>query len=274
MVRLIWGCDISDYPSPPGPVSPPGTALVSGAAGGIGRAVTAVLLRAGYAVGALDTTAAGLDSLVADQAPTDRDRVLPLVADVRQRAEVDASIEKLVATFGEPTAVVLGAGVIRPGQLPEISTTDWQWHLDVNATGTFHLLQAVAPLLTTGSSVVLIGSNAASVPRFGMGAYAASKAAAEALVRCAALEFAASGVRCNIVEPGSTDTKMQRDLWPDPVVGQAAAIDGDPATYRLGIPLGRIADPADVAELVAFLLSDRARQMTLQTVRVDGGASL
>ena len=247
---------------------------MTGAAGGIGRALTAALVRDGYAVGALDADAAGLDELLAAYPLGERGRVLPLLADVRQRSEVEAAVEKLAATFGEPTAVALGSGVLRPGKLDDVTEDDWAWHLAVNATGTFHLLQAVTPRLTTGSAIVLIGSNAASVPRVGMSAYAASKAAAGTLVRCAGLELAARGIRCNVIEPGSTDTKMQRDLWPDPELGRAAAIDGDPAGFRIGIPLGRIADPADVAELAAFLLSDRARHVTLQTVRVDGGASL
>lgn len=249
-------------------------ALVTGAAGGIGRALTAMLVRDGFAVGALDNDAASLDELMTAYPLADRDRVLPLVADVRERTEVEAAVEKLAATFGEPTAVALGSGVLRPARLEAVDEADWAWHLAVNATGTFHLLQTVTPRLTAGSSIVLIGSNAASVPRVGMAAYAASKAAAEALVRCAALELAARGIRCNVIEPGSTDTNMQRDLWPDPEIGRASAIVGDPASFRVGIPLGRIADPEDVAELAVFLLSDRARHVTLQTIRVDGGASL
>jgi 2,3-dihydro-2,3-dihydroxybenzoate dehydrogenase len=105
-------------------------------------------------------------------------------------------------------------------------------------------------------------------------AYAASKAATSALARCAGLELAARGIRCNVVEPGSTDTAMQRDLWADPQVGRRTALKGDPSTYRVGIPLGRIADPDDVAEVVCFLLSDAARHVTLQQLYVDGGASL
>ena len=247
---------------------------MTGAAGGIGRAVVSALLRDGHRVGALDSSEPGLAELVRGLAPEDLDRVLPLRADVRQRGEVETAVEKLAAAFGDPTAVVLGSGVLRPGRLEDIEAADWAWHLAVNATGTFHLLQTVASRLTEGSSLVLIGSNAASVPRIGMGAYAASKAAAEALVRCAALELAARGIRCNVIEPGSTDTKMQRDLWPDPQAGRVAVIHGDLASFRVGIPLGRIADPADVAEMAAFLVSDRARQVTLQTVRVDGGATL
>lgn len=106
-----------------------------------------------------------------------------------------------------------------------------------------------------------------------MAAYAASKAAAAMFTKCLGLELARSGVRCNVVAPGSTDTAMQRALWTGSDAGQRV-IDGDPATYRTGIPLGRIAAPEDIADAVAFLASDRARHITMQELYVDGGATL
>ena len=106
-----------------------------------------------------------------------------------------------------------------------------------------------------------------------MAAYAASKAAATMLIRCLGLELAAAGVRCNVVSPGSTDTAMHEALWAD---GSAAhrSIAGSPEHFRVGIPLGRIASPADVADAVLFLASDRARHITMQDLLADGGASL
>lgn len=106
-----------------------------------------------------------------------------------------------------------------------------------------------------------------------MAAYAASKAATAMFVRCLGLELARSGVRCNLVSPGSTDTEMQRSLWRDDAAEQRV-VDGDPASYRVGIPLGRIADPEDIAEAVVFLAGDRARHITMQDLYVDGGATL
>ncbi|MGH3239893.1 MAG: SDR family oxidoreductase, partial [Spirillospora sp.] len=106
------------------------------------------------------------------------------------------------------------------------------------------------------------------VPRGGMAAYAASKAAAAHLTRCLGLEMAPHGVRCNIVSPGSTDTPMLRAL------GAGDVIAGDAAAFRTGIPLGRIAAPADIAEAVLFLLSERARHITMHELYVDGGAAL
>ncbi|CAM5269450.1 2,3-dihydro-2,3-dihydroxybenzoate dehydrogenase OS=Streptomyces microflavus OX=1919 GN=dhbA_1 PE=3 SV=1 [Streptomyces microflavus] len=145
----------------------------------------------------------------------------------------------------------------------------------MNTTGVFHVSQSVAPLMVTRKSgcIVTVGSNAAGIPRTGMAAYAASKAAAAMFTRCLGLELPRSGVRCDIVAPGSTDTAMQRALWTDPGA-EARVIDGNPSTSRTGIPLGRIAEPADIADAVAFLASDRARHITLQELYVDGGATL
>ena len=122
-------------------------------------------------------------------------------------------------------------------------------------------------------SIVAVGSNAASAPRTGMAAYAASKAAATQYLRCLALELAPFGVRCNIVSPGSTDTAMQRAFAHDEAA-RGRILRGDGERFRLGIPLGRIADPCDVADTICFLLSDRARHVTLHDLRVDGGATL
>ncbi|WP_435106946.1 SDR family oxidoreductase, partial [Arhodomonas sp. AD133] len=90
---------------------------------------------------------------------------------------------------------------------------------------------------------------------------------------CLGLELAGYGIRCNVVSPGSTDTPMQRALWTDER-GGAAAVAGDLTRHRLGIPLGRLARPEDVAEAVAFLLSEQAAHITLQDIQVDGGATL
>lgn len=231
------------------------------------------LARQGAALSLLDRDSRGLEDTSAAVVAAGAPAPLAVAVDVSNRVALADALER-AADAGALDGLVSAAGILEPAGLAETSEESWQRHFAVNTTGVFHLLQEGAPRLRDGGAIVVISSNAARVPRLGMLAYAASKAAASALTRCAGLELAARGVRCNVVEPGSTDTAMLRELWADPGAGPAGTIGGDPATFRVGIPLGRIAAPEDVAAVVCFLLSDAARQVTLQQVFVDGGASL
>ncbi|MFD4668809.1 SDR family oxidoreductase [Lentzea sp. NPDC058450] len=256
------------------PSSPP-VALVTGAAGGIGRATALALAAEGSAVAVLDRPGTDLKSTVSALEAAGAD-VLPVEADVTVAAEVDAAVALVQDALGPLTQLASVAGVLRTGVLLDTTDDDWALQMAVNATGPFHCLRAAGRVMAAngGGSVAVVSSNAAVVPRQNMLAYAASKAAATALTRCAGLELAEHGVRCNVVLPGSTDTAMLRSLWPDPELGIQASLNGVPESYRVGIPLRRVGTAQDVADLIAFLLSDRSSQITLQTIAVDGGASL
>lgn len=248
-----------------------GVALVTGAASGIGRAVCAMLIEAGASVAALDKDRAGLESL-AEQLG---ERAHTAHADVTSEQDLAAAVRGAEARLGPITMLVYAAGVLTPGELldPGLELGALRHAFAVHVEGLWHALRAVAPGMKArrAGSIVAITSNAASTPRVGLGAYAASKAAAAALLRCCALELAPHGVRCNVVSPGSTDTPMLSQLLggADP----SAVVHGDPARFRVGIPLGRIASPADVAAAVLFLLSPAARHVTAHDLRVDGGAT-
>ena len=255
-------------------VVPHTTVLVTGAASGIGAAVSDLLASAGTSLHLLDRDEHGARATVRRALELGAPSARAHVVDVSDPTAVARAFEQAAADRGGLDGVVSAAGVLRPGGLTEVTDDAWTEHLAVNAGGVLHVLRGAAEHVVDGGSVVVVSSNAARVPRTGMIAYAASKAAASAATRCAGLELAARGVRCNVVEPGSTDTPMQAALWPDREAGRRAALEGDPASYRVGIPLGRVADPTDVAHTVAFLLSDAARHVTLQQLFVDGGASL
>ncbi|WP_432585087.1 2,3-dihydro-2,3-dihydroxybenzoate dehydrogenase [Streptomyces sp. HD1123-B1] len=267
-------------------------ALVTGAGQGIGAAVARALAADGAHVAATDRAVDGVRALAAAHggpsgevaalagesapvSPAVGGAITPYAMDVTDRAAVDAVVETVETRHGPLDILVNVAGVLRPGSAAQLADEDWEATFAVNATGVLHTSRAVASRMAargTGS-IVTVGSNAAGIPRTGMAAYAASKAAATMYTKCLGLELARSGVRCNVVAPGSTDTAMQRALWQD-TEAPRRIIDGDPATYRTGIPLGRIADPSDIAEAVLFLASDRARHITMQELYVDGGATL
>ncbi|UFM66011.1 SDR family oxidoreductase [Paracoccus sp. MA] len=245
------------------------TAIVTGAAGGIGRAVVAALLDAGATVVASDTESA----LAANPVAGAENRAL----DVRDGDAVEALVAEVEAAHGPLGLGVHAAGVLGIGPLLDIAPEEWERVMGVNARGTFNVTRAFgrAMVRNGGGAIVAVSSNAAGIPRLNMGAYAASKAAATMLVRCLGLELAAQGVRCNIVAPGSTLTPMQTGMWTeDGGAGERAVIEGSLEAYRTGIPLKKLATPEDIAGAVMFMLSDQAGHVTMADLYVDGGATL
>ncbi|WP_080039232.1 2,3-dihydro-2,3-dihydroxybenzoate dehydrogenase [[Actinomadura] parvosata] len=247
------------------------TALVTGAAGGIGTAITTALARAGAVVVALDHDGERAHELAAGLTTAGHTASAHRL-DVTDPAAVNAVLATAVAEHGPPRLLVNVAGLLHHGPVTDFSDADWHRLFSVNVDGVFHLCRAVARQMIPHrqGAIVTITSNAASVPRLGLAAYAASKAAATMFTRCLGLELAGFGIRCNVIAPGSTDTPMLRQAGHDP----ASAIAGVPEQFRLGIPLRRIATPADVAAAALFLLSEHARHITMQTLHLDGGASL
>ncbi|KQB84960.1 SDR family oxidoreductase [Corynebacterium oculi] len=257
--------------------------IVTGAAGGIGAAVAKQCAqRPGVALLLTDREEAALNRIAGEvRARADKGtRVYAEPCDLASEEAVTALVERATRTHGAPRYLIHAAGVFVDRPVTETSAEEFSRMMSVNAHGTFYLLRAAARAMEQEQveqdrAMVVVASNAAGVPRVGMGAYAASKAAASALTRCLGLELAGAGVRCNVVCPGSTDTAMQRDFWAsDPEAGRRRSLEGDLGTHRLGIPLGRIARPEDVAHTVDFLASERARHVTLQELYVDGGATL
>lgn len=246
--------------------------FITGAAGGIGAALAQRLLRQGARVTALDTDAAGLAALQAHAAPG---QLLVRTVDVSDAAAVNTAVADGEALLGPIDRLACVAGVLQMGRVLELDDAQWTRTMAINAGGVFHTCRAVASRMVTRrrGAIVNVSSNAASTPRTAMAAYAASKAAVTQLSRCLALELAEYGIRCNTVSPGSTDTEMQRAMWRQGATREGV-IAGHAPSYRLGIPLGKIASPEDIVESILFLLSERAGHITLHDLRVDGGATL
>lgn len=249
-------------------------AFVTGAARGIGLAVARMLAEGGATVAMADRD----EQQLAASAQALREagaRLLVLHLDLRDGAAIDAAVERCETELGPIDILVSVAGVLHLGNLLDMDDADWESSFAVNSTAVFRLCRAVGLRMRArrNGNIVAVCSNAARTPRLGMGAYAASKAATTHFIRNLALELAPYRIRCNTVSPGSTDTDMQRALWSSPDDSEKI-IQGEPERYRLGIPLGRIADPEDVAAAVCFLASPRSRQITMHDLCVDGGATL
>jgi NAD(P)-dependent dehydrogenase (short-subunit alcohol dehydrogenase family) len=225
-------------------------AIVSGGSGGIGRAVIRALQQAGARGVSLDLAAPGSDEI-----PW-------LETDVRDDASVAAAVEKVFQEHSRLDVVVHAAGVTRDAVLWKLPVSDWDLVHQVNLRGAFLLLRHAIPAMRRGPGgrVVLIGSINGPRGKFGLTAYASSKAGLVGLARSLARETARFGILVNVVEPGMVRTPMTEAL-PAAVREQAAAES----------LLGKLLEPEDVAQTVLFLCGPGAGQITGQAIRVDGG---
>lgn len=246
--------------------------FVTGAASGIGAA-TALLLAERGPVALADRDADGV--LATARAVTAAGgSATSHVLDVTDADAVRAAFDAAERAAGPITALAHCAGILVAGPVLDADEDAWREALSVNLHGTVAVLTEASRRMAEGDggAAVVVGSNAGNNPRVGLGVYGASKAAAHSVALTLALELAGSGVRINVVAPGSTATPMQTRFGGD--AAAAAAIAGDLDRHRLGIPLGRIADPVDIAGAIDYLLSPRARHITAQTLTVDGGATV
>ncbi|ECF2833494.1 2,3-dihydro-2,3-dihydroxybenzoate dehydrogenase [Salmonella enterica subsp. enterica serovar Newport] len=197
------------------------------------------------------------------------------VMDVADAGQVAQVCQRVLQKTPRLDVLVNAAGILRMGATDALSVDDWQQTFAVNVGGAFNLFsQTMAQFRRQqGGAIVTVASDAAHTPRIGMSAYGASKAALKSLALTVGLELAGCGVRCNVVSPGSTDTDMQRTLWVSEYAEQQR-IRGFGEQFKLGIPLGKIARPQEIANTILFLASDLASHITLQDIVVDGGSTL
>jgi NAD(P)-dependent dehydrogenase (short-subunit alcohol dehydrogenase family) len=249
--------------------------LVTGAAGGMGRAHCIRLAEEGASVIALDMAASGLD----ETASAVRDlggAAVTGIADIRNYEELAAVVADCVAEIGGLDVVVANAGVYdTPGPTWTIDPSVWNRSLDVNLTGTWHTVKACVPHFGNGGSVVLVSSTAGIKGIAGAGHYSSAKHAVVGLARTLANELGAQSIRVNSVHPGSVRTPMiinERvfaNLCPgieNPTESDAAAV----LSARNLLPVPWV-DPVDVSNAVLFLASEESRYMTGCQLVVDAG---
>jgi 3-oxoacyl-[acyl-carrier protein] reductase len=229
-----------------------GAALVVGGASGIGRACADALLAAGW------------PTVVADLRPDPGDEGA-IAVDVRDRAAVEAAVERAAEPHGGLGTVVYAAGTARVTPLLEIEPREWDLVLGVNLTGAFNVLHAAGRSLQAGGSFIAISSIDSAAPVAGLGHYCASKAGLEALVRAAALELGPRGIRANAVLPGLVRTPLMEPALARPGVAEA---------FIAQTPLRGIAEGSELGDVVAFLASEQARWITGASIPVDGGMAL
>jgi meso-butanediol dehydrogenase/(S,S)-butanediol dehydrogenase/diacetyl reductase len=236
----------------------PPVALVTGGGSGIGRAVAQRLAADGYRItvggrrqGALDETA----RLIGPE------QCLAQCCDVTNGAAVSALVNATVAKFGRLDVVVNNAGISRTAFLPDVTMTEWREVMTADVESIVLVTQAALPHLThSRGSVVNVASVAGLGGDFGMTMYNAAKGAVVNLTRSMALELGPRGVRVNAVAPSLTLTDATADIPPT-----------DVAEFVRRTPLGRSAEPAEVADVIAFLAGHDARFVTGVVLPVDGG---
>jgi 3-oxoacyl-[acyl-carrier protein] reductase len=243
-------------------------ALVTGAAGGIGRAVAERLASEGASVGLLDVDP-GVTA-VAEAIAADGARALAIHGSVTANADVEGAVGAVVSSWGRLDIVVNNAGITHgmaePPELADMGDDEWDAVHDVNLKGTFRTTRAALPHLRTRGGVILcissiIGSQQGWAGRVH---YASSKAGVEGFVRALAVEVARDGIRVVGVAPGLVETAQTLD--PSSAGREALA-----EWARDVVPLGFVALPTDLAALVAFLVSDEARYLHGTVVTADGG---
>lgn len=248
--------------------------FITGAGAGIGRAIALAMAHQGADLYVTDLDADAANSVAAEARQLGSGRIETASLDVRDGSAVRDRVHAATQTLGGLTIAVNNAGVSSMRRVVDLSEADWDFNMDVNAKGVFLCCQAEvrAMLGQGGGSIVNIASMAGKRAAPFLAHYSASKFAVIGFTQALALEVAENGIRVNAVCPGYVRTSMQdreivweaelRDLTPDQVRQE----------YLQAVPMGRLEEPEDVANVVVFLLSDLAGYMTGQAINVTGGA--
>jgi 3-oxoacyl-[acyl-carrier protein] reductase len=240
------------------------TALVTGAARGIGRTCALTLAQAGADISAIDVLEGPLAELAKEIEGLGR-KVHTRCVDVTRAEDVEAATKEAVEALGKIDILVNNAGITRDNLIVRMKPDEWQKVIDVNLHGPFNFIKALSrPMMKArGGRIINIASIIGLVGNAGQANYAASKAGLVALTKTAAREYGSRGICVNAVAPGFIDTAMTQALDPKAKEAMTSAI-----------PMGRVGKPEEIAHAVLFLASDMGAYITGQTLVVDGGISM
>ena len=249
------------------------TVVVTGAGQGIGKAISELFLDLGGNVVLVERNP---ETLEATAAAMDRDRVLPVLGNVAEEGFGETCVAQAVERFGAVHGLVNNAGITRPAMFEKMTMQQWQAVIDVNLTGCYLMLQAVGrhmlarareslpqPVGTTGG-IVNISSTAGKRGSIGQVNYSVAKAGLFGMTMTAAREWAKYGIRCNSVGFGTVVTPMTETIRSERFAAQTLA----------RIPMGRYAEPQEVAPLICFLVSNAAVYITGENMTVSGGSHM
>jgi 3-oxoacyl-[acyl-carrier protein] reductase len=236
-------------------------AIVTGAAGGIGRGVAAEMARSGARVALLDRSPGGVAS-AADEIKSSGGQASAHVADVADPAQVAAAVEQAAALHGDATILVTAAAIDESTGIEAMSLEQWHAMIDVNLNGTFYCLKAVLPGMRRASRgrIILFGSNIGLKGGAEIAHYGAAKAAVHGLARCAAIDLAPAGITVNVIAPGPVETGM---LWSLP----AEWLDAK----KSELPLHRFGTVQEIVPTVVLLASAAGAFYTGSVINISGG---
>ena len=248
-------------------------ALVTGAAHGIGRASAIALADAGADIAASDIDGAGLEALAAEIASRGR-RCVTITADMGDLADIERTVRTTVEELGRIDILVNNAGVTRAAHMMELEEADWDRIMRINGKGVFFCMKAAArEMIKQGGGRII---NMASIAGKGFAnasnvIYAGSKGAVIAMTRMGALQLAEHDITVNAVCPGITATAIFKGIVERNAAKAGVSYDEMCTRMVAGVPLKRANEPEDVAAMVVYFASDGARNVTGQTLNIDGG---
>lgn len=242
------------------------TALITGASSGIGKETAIKFAQHGYQVALTSRNKTDLES-TRKKITENKNECLLLPLDLSQEKNIRKCIDETIASFQRLDVLVNAAGIIGSGSVETTELNDWDYMMNINLRSVFLLMKLAVPHLKKTKGSIINVSSVTGLRAFpGILSYCVSKAGVDQLTRCAALELAADGIRVNAINPGVMQTNlhkrggMNENKYKD-------FLEHSKTTH----PLGRVGQPEEAAELIAFLASEKAGWITGTTISIDGG---